>query len=51
MIKISIIIPAFNEEATIIPLLKSVQEEVVKIDNISFEIIVIIAEKWDYVKK
>ena len=41
MIKISIIIPAFNEEATIIPLLKSVQEEVVKIDDISFEIIVI----------
>ena len=41
MIKISIIIPAFNEESTIIPLLKSVQEEVVKIDNISFEIIVI----------
>ena len=41
MIKISIIIPAFNEEATIIPLLKSVHEEVVKIDDISFEIIVI----------
>jgi len=41
MIKISIIIPAFNEETTIIPLLKSVQEEVLKIDDISFEIIVI----------
>ena len=41
MITISIIIPAFNEEATIIPLLKSVHEEVVKIDDISFEIIVI----------
>ena len=41
MIKISIIIPAFNEEATIIPLLKSVHEEVVKIHDISFEIIVI----------
>ena len=41
MIKISIIIPAYNEEATIIPLLLSVKEEVFKIDNISFEIIVI----------
>ena len=41
MIKISILIPAYNEEATIIPLLQSVKEEVAKIENISFEIIVI----------
>jgi len=41
MIKISIIIPAFNEEATIIPLLKSVREEVRKFKKIVFEIIVI----------
>ena len=41
MIKISILIPAYNEETTIIPLLQSVQEEVVKIENISFEIIII----------
>ena len=41
MIKISILIPAYNEETTIIPLLQSVQEEVVKIENVSFEIVVI----------
>ena len=41
MIKISILIPAYNEEETIIPLLKSVQKEVSKIKKVSFEIIVI----------
>jgi glycosyltransferase involved in cell wall biosynthesis len=41
MINISIIIPVYNEEITIIPLLKSVQEETHKIKTASFEIIVI----------
>ena len=41
MISISIILPAYNEEETIIPLLKFVQEETNKIKTASFEIIVI----------
>ena len=41
MINISILIPTYNEEGTIIPLLKSVQEETNKIKTASFEIIVI----------
>ena len=39
--KISIIIPCFNEETTIIPLLKSVNKEIKKISKVSFEVIVI----------
>jgi len=41
MIKISILIPVYNEEATIINLLKSVQKEISKIKTVNFEIIVI----------
>ena len=41
MITTSIIVPAHNEEATIIPLLQSVQESIKKISNVSFEVIVI----------
>ena len=41
MIKISILIPVYNEEATIISLLKSVQKEIGKIKTVTFEIIVI----------
>ena len=41
MINITILIPAYNEEATIIPLLKSVQKETRKIKTVSFEIVVI----------
>ena len=41
MINITILIPAYNEEATIIPLLKSVQKETSKIKTVSFEIVVI----------
>ena len=39
--KIPIIIPCFNEETTIIPLLKSVNKEIKKISKVSFEVIVI----------
>ena len=38
---ISILIPVYNEEATIISLLKSVQKEIGKIRTVTFEIIVI----------
>ena len=41
MINISILIPTYNEEATIIPLLKSVKKETAKIKSVSFEIVVI----------
>ena len=41
MINISILIPVYNEEATIISLLKSVQKEISKIRTVTFEIIVI----------
>jgi glycosyltransferase involved in cell wall biosynthesis len=41
MTKISILIPAYNEEKSIIPLLKSVREETLKITTVTFEIIVI----------
>ena len=41
MVTISILIPAYNEEATIIPLLKYVQKEVRKLKKIVFEIIVV----------
>jgi len=41
MIKISILIPVYNEEATIICLLKSVQKEISTIKTVTFEIIVI----------
>ena len=41
MIKISILIPVYNEEVTIISLLKSVQKEIGKIRTVTFEIIVI----------
>ena len=41
MINITILIPTYNEEATIIPLLKSVQKETSKIKTVSFEIVVI----------
>ena len=41
MIIISILIPVYNEEATIISLLKSVQNEISKIRTVTFEIIVI----------
>ena len=41
MINITILIPAYNEETTIIPLLKSVQKETSKIKTVSFEIVVI----------
>ena len=41
MINISILIPTYNEEATIIPLLKSVKKETAKIKSASFEIVVI----------
>ena len=41
MINITILVPAYNEEATIIPLLKSVQKETSKIKTVSFEIVVI----------
>ena len=41
MIKISILIPVYNEEATIIYLLKSVEMEISKIKTVTFEIIVI----------
>ena len=41
MINFSILIPAYNEEDTIIYLLKSVQKEISKIKPVNFEIIVI----------
>ena len=41
MFNISILIPTYNEEATIIPLLKSVKKETSKIKSVSFEIVVI----------
>ena len=41
MTKITILIPANNEETTIIPLLKSVKKETTKIKAVTFEIIVI----------
>ena len=41
MVTISIIVPAHNEETTIIPILQSVQESTKKIGDISFEVIVI----------
>ena len=41
MTKITILIPAYNEETTIIPLLKSVKKETTKIKAVTFEIIVI----------
>jgi len=41
MVKISILIPAYNEEGTIIQLLESVQQEIGKIKSASFEVIVI----------
>ena len=41
MIKISILIPIYNEENTIIYLLKSLQKEISKIQSVTFEIIVI----------
>ena len=41
MTKITILIPAYNEEITIIPLLKSVKKETTKIKAVTFEIIVI----------
>ena len=39
--KISIIIPVFNEEKTIIHVLKKIQEEKKKNEKINFEIIVV----------
>ena len=41
MTNISILIPAYNEETTIIPLLKAVKKETTKIKAVTFEIIVI----------
>ena len=41
MINISILVPAYNEETTIIPLLKSIQNEISKIRTVSFEVVVI----------
>ena len=41
MLKISILIPVYNEETTIICLLKTVQKEISKIKTATFEIIVI----------
>ncbi|WYD81702.1 MAG: glycosyltransferase family 2 protein [Candidatus Electrothrix gigas] len=39
--KISILIPVYNEETTVIPLLQSVRQETKKIKDVAFEIIVI----------
>ena len=41
MKRISIIVPAHNEETTIIPLLESVQEAINNIPDATFEVIVI----------
>ena len=41
MKKISIIIPVFNEEKTIIHVLKKIREEKKKNNKISFEVIVV----------
>ena len=51
MINITILIPAYNEEATIIPLLKSVQNETRKIKTVSFEIVVIDDSSQDNTNK
>ncbi len=41
MYSVSIIIPIFNEEKTIIKLLKLIQRKIVNLNNFNFEIIII----------
>ena len=51
MKKVSIIIPVYNEEKTIIQILKKIDSEKKKIKNFVFEIIVINDNSTDKTKK
>ena len=39
--KVSVIVPLYNEEKTIVNILSKIQDEIIKLDKFNFEIIVI----------